>query len=94
MLIPAACSAHFFLWQVRAEEIHACNDIFVFQARARKLDNKDGWFGTSDPFLAFSRSREDGPSRFLRNTFSDRTRCIGTQLRPGSSSLLSCSAVS
>ena len=45
---------------VRAEEEAGCADVVHARFFARKLDNKDGWFGKSDPFIRISRGATDG----------------------------------
>lgn len=45
---------------VRGEELSGCADVCHIRMSARGLDNKDGFFGKSDPFLVISRCREDG----------------------------------
>ncbi len=47
---------HIFL---RGEEVSHNNDAVVLRLSGSKLDNKR-WFSKSNPFLTFSRSREDG----------------------------------
>eukprot|EP00300_Choanocystis_sp_HF-7_P023988 c25381_g1_i1.p1 GENE.c25381_g1_i1~~c25381_g1_i1.p1 ORF type:complete len:553 (+),score=122.76 c25381_g1_i1:34-1692(+) len=44
----------------RADEVLECKQALEIQFAANKLDNKDGWFGKSDPFLVISRRRVDG----------------------------------
>jgi len=46
--------------QVRGEELTSCGDIVKMRFHALQVDNKDGFFGKSDPFLVIKRSREDG----------------------------------
>ena len=41
------------------EELSSCKDELELQFMAKKLDKMD-WFGSSDPFLQFSRSNESG----------------------------------
>ena len=48
---------------VRAEEVTACHDQIILQLGGNGLKNKDGWFGTSDPFITCSRMNEDGTWR-------------------------------
>eukprot|EP00753_Platysulcus_tardus_P015302 PLAT4957.2.p1 GENE.PLAT4957.2~~PLAT4957.2.p1 ORF type:complete len:436 (-),score=200.57 PLAT4957.2:50-1267(-) len=45
---------------VRGEQLSSSNQVLRMQLRAHKLDNKDGFFGKSDPFYTISRVREDG----------------------------------
>ena len=45
---------------VKAEPIKRNTDTLYIGFSAAKLDNKDGWFGKSDPFLVIQRSRPDG----------------------------------
>jgi hypothetical protein len=45
---------------LRAETKSHCNDLLHLQLSAKKLDNKDGMFGKSDPFVVVSRCKEDG----------------------------------
>jgi len=59
-LVPAKGSKNVGSIKVRAEEICGSADILQLKLSANKLDNKDGFFGKSDPFFIFSRSREDG----------------------------------
>ncbi|KNC75469.1 hypothetical protein SARC_12005, partial [Sphaeroforma arctica JP610] len=46
--------------QVSAEEMIESKSIVALDFKATKLDNKDGLFGKSDPFLRISRQRENG----------------------------------
>ena len=41
--------------EIRAEAQTNTRDLFVVTFRGYKLANKDGFFGTSDPFLVISR---------------------------------------
>ena len=41
------------------EELSSCKDELELQFLAKSLDKMD-WFGSSDPFLQFSRSNEAG----------------------------------
>jgi hypothetical protein len=43
---------------LKAEEVNACADVFTFKFSGVKLSNRDGFLGTSSPFLVFSRARE------------------------------------
>ncbi|TDH67394.1 hypothetical protein CCR75_008512 [Bremia lactucae] len=43
---------------IDAEEVKSCADIVHVRFSATKLDNKDGWFGASDPFLNIYRLRD------------------------------------
>eukprot|EP00753_Platysulcus_tardus_P012741 PLAT3532.3.p1 GENE.PLAT3532.3~~PLAT3532.3.p1 ORF type:complete len:575 (-),score=322.82 PLAT3532.3:1822-3546(-) len=45
---------------VRGEKLEASSEVVRMRMSARKLDNKDGFFGKSDPFFTISRMREDG----------------------------------
>lgn len=45
---------------ISAEEVSACADRLRVRFAASKLDNKDGWFGASDPFLNIYRLRDAG----------------------------------
>ena len=44
---------------VSSEELSSCKDELELQFMAKTLDKMD-WFGSSDPFLQFSRSNESG----------------------------------
>jgi len=44
---------------VTAEEVVLSRDLLGFQFVGKKLTNKDGWFGKSDPFLKFYRLHGD-----------------------------------
>jgi hypothetical protein len=44
---------------VTSEELSSCKDELELQFMAKTLDKMD-WFGSSDPFLQFSRSNESG----------------------------------
>ena len=46
--------------QFRAEELATSADTLQIQFTGTKLDNKDGFFSKSDPFLNIYRSTEDG----------------------------------
>lgn len=52
---------------VVAEELSHCKDEVTLQFRGRQLDRKD-WFGSSDPFLEFRKSCEDGEYRVIHRT--------------------------
>lgn len=41
--------------EIRAEAQTNTRDLFVVSFRGYKLANKDGFFGTSDPFLSIAR---------------------------------------
>ncbi|KAG7391492.1 Potassium channel [Phytophthora pseudosyringae] len=43
---------------IDAEEVSTCADMINVRFAATKLDNKDGWFGASDPFLNIYRLRD------------------------------------
>jgi hypothetical protein len=43
-----------------AEECSAAKGTVVLTLKGTKLANRDGWFGTSDPFFVLSKAREDG----------------------------------
>jgi len=43
---------------VKAEVVSTVNDELRFNIFGKQLDNKDGWFGKSDPFAVIERSRE------------------------------------
>eukprot|EP00598_Pedospumella_elongata_P004135 CAMPEP_0184970918 /NCGR_PEP_ID=MMETSP1098-20130426/3229_1 /TAXON_ID=89044 /ORGANISM="Spumella elongata, Strain CCAP 955/1" /LENGTH=531 /DNA_ID=CAMNT_0027492917 /DNA_START=64 /DNA_END=1659 /DNA_ORIENTATION=- len=45
--------------EIRAEAQTNTRDLFVVSFRGYKLANKDGFFGTSDPFLTIARLNED-----------------------------------
>mmetsp|Transcript_50101 Transcript_50101/g.57518 ORF Transcript_50101/g.57518 Transcript_50101/m.57518 type:complete len:211 (-) Transcript_50101:550-1182(-) len=45
---------------VRAEEVSISRDVLTMQFYGLKLENKEGWFSKSDPFLNFYRKAEDG----------------------------------
>ena len=45
---------------VRAEVLSGCKDVLKFSVNGKKLSNKDGFFGRSDPFLVIKRCNEDG----------------------------------
>lgn len=42
---------------MRAENVKATNDQIAFKLSAKKIDNVDGWFDKSDPYLVFMRAR-------------------------------------
>ncbi|OWZ14171.1 Copine [Phytophthora megakarya] len=44
---------------IDAEEVSTCADMINVRFTATKLDNKDGWFGASDPFLNIYRLRDE-----------------------------------
>ncbi|KUF88971.1 hypothetical protein AM588_10003984 [Phytophthora nicotianae] len=44
---------------IDAEEVSSCADMVKVRFTATKLDNKDGWFGASDPFLNIYRLRDE-----------------------------------
>ncbi|KAJ1441132.1 Copine-domain-containing protein [Ochromonadaceae sp. CCMP2298] len=46
--------------EIRAESQANTRDLFCVAFKGTKLANKDGFFGTSDPFLVISRMNEDG----------------------------------
>merc|ERR1712012_520489 len=52
---------------VSSEELSMCKDELKLQFLAKKLDKKD-WFGSSDPFLRFSRSNEAGTYTVVHQT--------------------------
>lgn len=45
---------------MKAEVMHETNNCILCNVSGHGLANKDGWFGTSDPFLVISRVRDDG----------------------------------
>ena len=42
---------------LRGESVKSSNDLVALRLAAKKLDNVDGWFDKSDPFLVFLRAR-------------------------------------
>lgn len=50
---------------VRAESQTGTRDLFCVTFSGTKLANKDGFFGTSDPFLVVSRMNEDGAANVV-----------------------------
>ncbi|TMW56857.1 hypothetical protein Poli38472_006867 [Pythium oligandrum] len=44
---------------IDAEEVSSCADMVNVQFGADKIDNKDGWFGKSDPFLNIYRIKDE-----------------------------------
>uniref|UniRef100_K3X660 C2 domain-containing protein n=1 Tax=Globisporangium ultimum (strain ATCC 200006 / CBS 805.95 / DAOM BR144) TaxID=431595 RepID=K3X660_GLOUD len=44
---------------ISAEEVSTCSDMINVQFAGEKLDNKDGWFGASDPFLNIYRIKDE-----------------------------------
>ncbi|GMF11320.1 unnamed protein product [Phytophthora lilii] len=44
---------------IDAEEVSTCSDMINVRFTATKLDNKDGWFGASDPFLNVYRLKDE-----------------------------------
>ncbi len=42
---------------VRGESVASSNDMVAMKLSAKKIDNVDGWFDKSDPFLIFFRAR-------------------------------------
>eukprot|EP00742_Colponemidia_sp_Colp-10_P001717 GILJ01001839.1.p1 GENE.GILJ01001839.1~~GILJ01001839.1.p1 ORF type:complete len:563 (-),score=92.27 GILJ01001839.1:106-1794(-) len=53
---------------VKAEEVAACREQVCLRFSGTKIENKDGWFGKSDPFLTISRLREDGSFQKVHQT--------------------------
>jgi hypothetical protein len=45
---------------IHGEEVASCSEFLSAQLKGIKLKNKEGMFGTSDPFFVLSRVREDG----------------------------------
>lgn len=59
---------------IRAEPVASTRDIFLVDFSAAKLVNKEGFFGTSDPFLEISRMNEDGTYTMVwRSEHKDNT---------------------
>jgi len=52
---------------ISCEELSMCKDELELQFLGKKLDKKD-WFGSSDPFLVFSRSNEGGTYTVVHKT--------------------------
>jgi len=52
---------------ISCEELSMCKDELELQFLGKKLDKKD-WFGSSDPFLVFSRSNEGGTFTVVHKT--------------------------
>lgn len=52
---------------VSCEELSSCKDELELQFLGKKLDKKD-WFGSSDPFLTFSRANEGGGYTLVHKT--------------------------
>jgi hypothetical protein len=52
---------------VTCEELSSCKDELELQFMAKNLDKMD-WFGSSDPFLQFSRANEAG--NFIGTSFA------------------------
>jgi hypothetical protein len=82
---------------VRSEAKADTRDLFLVTFAAAGLTNKEGFFGTSDPFLVFLRCNEDGSyskvweSSFVNNSLNPKwgqtkismsTLCNGDHLRP------------
>ena len=44
---------------VRAEEVSKDRSVVHFKMAGKKVKNKDGWFGKSDPFCEILRLQED-----------------------------------
>jgi len=44
---------------IMSEELSSCRDDIELQFIAKNLEKKD-WFGSSDPFLQFSKANESG----------------------------------
>ncbi|EDO26801.1 predicted protein, partial [Nematostella vectensis] len=61
---------------VTTEEVAGTNDEVQMVFRAQKLDNKD-FFGKSDPYLEFSRAKEDGSFVVVH-----RTEVVSNNLNP------------
>ena len=72
---------------VRAEEVTACHDQVILQLAGQGLKNKDGWFGTSDPFVTISRMNEDGTwslvwkSEVIMNNLSPKFKAAQIQVQ-------------
>lgn len=52
---------------INCEELSMCKDELELQFLGKKLDKKD-WFGSSDPFLIFSRTNEGGSFTVVHRT--------------------------
>jgi hypothetical protein len=52
---------------ISCEELSMCKDELELQLLGKKLDKKD-WFGSSDPFLVFSRTNEGGSYTVVHKT--------------------------
>jgi hypothetical protein len=71
---------------IRCEEMANQNGVVTLQFKGRKLANKDGWTGKSDPFLRMSRTREIGKplpmfrSEVVMNNLSPNWRQIQVSL--------------
>jgi len=52
---------------ISCEELSMCKDELELQFLGKKLDKKD-WFGSSDPFLVFSRTNEGGSYTVVHKT--------------------------
>lgn len=51
-----------------SEELGGLSNEIEFTMQAIKLENKDGWFSESDPFMEFSRVREDNTTVLVHRT--------------------------
>ncbi|CAH0475361.1 unnamed protein product [Peronospora belbahrii] len=69
---------------IDAEEVSACADIVNVRFAATKLDNKDGWFGASDPFLNIYRLRDENadPAAFTSWVLVWRSEVIMNNCNP------------
>ncbi|KAH7474870.1 hypothetical protein KRP22_003453 [Phytophthora ramorum] len=55
---------------IDAEEVSTCADMVNVRFTATKLDNKDGWFGASDPFLNIYRLRDENADPLATTSWS------------------------
>lgn len=52
---------------IRGESVASSNDLVCMKLAAKKLDNVEGWFSKSDPFLVFSRARAQSMDKAEKN---------------------------
>jgi len=67
--------------KIFAEECVEMKSQIYFNLRGVKLANRDGWFGTSDPYLVFKRRRPDGSFKQVLRTETVRDN-LNPQWKP------------
>ncbi|GMF48061.1 unnamed protein product [Phytophthora fragariaefolia] len=55
---------------IDAEEVSLCADMMTVKFAGTKLDNTDGWFGASDPFLNIFRLRDENADPLVPTSWS------------------------